>query len=220
MHELSRMKKESSRSQFHAICSLLLWLSPASSPAAPAENAPDQTGVGRVHFPISATPAAQAQFDRALAMLHSFWYEELGREFGKVLELDPNCAMAHWGVAMGLWHQLWEPPDTTTLKEGLAAVEKGKSIGARTPREQAYLDAIASFYSDYQQLEHGIRAQSYLHAMAKLHERFPADTEATAFYALALLATASLNDRTYTNQLRAAALLEQVAAVQTNHPGV
>src|SRR5262249_55593799 len=145
---------------------------------------------------------------------------ELDREFGKVIKLDPNCAMGHWGIAMGLWHPLWEPPDTNSLKAGRAAVENGKSIGGKTPREQAYLEAIESFYADYQRVEHGVRAHRYTRAMENLHKRFPADHEATAFYALALLGTASPNDRTYTNQLRAAALLEEVAAAQTNHPGV
>ena len=175
---------------------------------------------GSVHFPITATPAAQAQFDRAVAMLHSFWYEELSREFGKVTELDPGCAMGYWGEAMGLWHPLWEPPDANTLSAGLAAVEKAKKIGAKTPREQSYLDEIGFFYSDSTTVEHGARVQRYAKAMEKLHQLYPSDTEATAFYALALLAAAPPNDRRYTNQLRAAALLEQVAAGQTNHPGV
>src|SRR5262245_40100848 len=104
-----------------AFCWLMLWLwTVPVLPAATAEQFPDPNNVGRIHFPITATTAAQAQFDRAVAMLHSFWYEELAREFAKVIELDPNCAMGHWGVAMGLWHPLWEPPDTNSLKAGLA----------------------------------------------------------------------------------------------------
>src|SRR5881394_2424221 len=92
------------------VCWLMIWLPIASAiGAASPEGSPDQTRLGRVHFSISATPAAQEQFDRALAMLHSFWYEVLDREFGKVIELDPDCAMGYWGMAMGLWHQLWEP---------------------------------------------------------------------------------------------------------------
>jgi len=98
-----------------------LLLAPAAR-GAPAGTLSDEARFGRVHFPISATPAAQAQFDRAVAMLHSFWYEELAKEFGKVIELDPNCAMGYWGLAMSLWHPLWEPPDTNALGEGLAAV--------------------------------------------------------------------------------------------------
>ncbi len=196
------------------------WLTLVSPLTAASPDAPP-AAVGRVHFAISAKPAAQAQFDRAVAMLHSFWYEELGREFGRVLELDPSCAMAYWGLAMSLWHPLWDPPpDTDTLKQGLAAVEKGKRIGAKTPREQAYLDAIGAFYTDYTVLDHSTRTLRYAQAMEKLHRDYPADYEATAFYALALLATAPPTDRAFTNQLRAAALLQQVAAVETNHPGV
>lgn len=207
-------------SRVFAFCWLVIWLAAAPAHAASTEAPLDAARFGQVHFPISATPAAQAQFDRAVAMLHSFWYEELDREFRRVLELDPNCAMGYWGLAMGRWHQMWEPPDTNTLKEGLAAVEKGKRLGAKTPREETYLDAIGSFYTDYQKLDHGARALRYAQAMEKLHQRYPTDHEATAFYALALLATASPTDRTLTNQLRAAALLQQVAAVETNHPGV
>jgi hypothetical protein len=204
---------------------LVIWLGfsvrLAMSASLPdAERPSEEVRLGQVHFPISANPAAQAQFDRAVAMLHSFWYEELRGEFGKVIALDPDCAMGYWGIAMGLWHPLWEPPGTNELREGLAAVEKGKSIGARTPREQAYLEAIGSFYADYQEVEHGERARRYTRAMGRVHQLYPSDTEAAAFYALGLLATASPTDRTYTNQLQAAALLEELAAVQTNHPGV
>ncbi len=201
--------------------SVTMLFAAVSAPGASPDTRSDAARVGRVHFPITATPAAQAQFDRAVAMLHSFWYEELAREFGKVLELDPNCAMGYWGLAMGLWHPLWDPPpDTNALSAGLAAYEKGKRLGPKTPRELAYLDAIGSFYIDYPTLEHVERARRYARAMAKLHETYPDDNEATAFYALALLATASPLDRAFTNQLRAAALLQQVAAVETNHPGV
>ena len=205
----------------HRVGWLVGWLALVSSLTAASPDAPpDAALVGRVHFPITATPAAQAQFDRAVAMLHSFWYEELDREFGKVLELDPGCAMGYWGLAMGRWHPLWEPPEANALSDGLAAVEKGKRLGAKTPREQAYLDAIGAFYSDYQELDHAARALRYARAMEQLHHRFPDDNEAKAFYALALLATASPNDRALTNQLQAAALLRQVGAAETNHPGV
>ncbi len=183
-------------------------------------NRPAEPSFGQVHFPISTTPAAQAQFDRAVAMLHSFWYEQLEPEFKKVLELDPDCAMACWGIAMGFWHPLWEEPSAKALSAGLAAVEKGRSIGAKTPREREYLNAIGAFYRDYQTVQHAVRVKRYTDAMEKIHLHYPSDTEATAFYALGLLASAPPDDRSYTNQLRAAALLEQVAVVQPNHPGV
>jgi tetratricopeptide (TPR) repeat protein len=203
------------------LCSLLIWaLAVPAVRGATQASGEIETQVGRVHFPISATPAAQAQFDRAVAMLHSFWYEELQREFAKVSELDPDCAMSYWGMAMGLWHPLWDPPDTNSLRAGLAAIEKGKKIGTRTERERAYLDAIGAFYSDYDKFEHGVRVQRYVRAMEKVHEAYPGDKDATAFYALALLGAANPSDRSYTNQLRAAGLLEVVAAAQTNHPGV
>lgn len=203
----------------NALLFLLLSFSP-SIWAATEMNRPTESSVGRVHFPITTTPSAQVQFDRAVAMLHSFWYEELDREFGKVLELDPACAMAYWGIAMGHWHALWEEElNSSVLSAGLAAVEKGRSLGAKTPREQAYLNAIGAFYREYQSVPQAVRVRRYTEAMEKMHLQYPSDTEATAFYALGLLASASPNDRSYTNKLRAAALLEQVAAVETNHPG-
>lgn len=199
---------------------LLLFLSFGSIGAGSESKGPAESSFGRVHFPISSSAAAQAQFERAVAMLHSFWYEQLEGEFGKVLELDPHCAMAYWGKAMGLWHPLWEEPGTNALSAGLAAVEKGRSLGSKTAREEGYLNAIGAFYEDYQKVGHFVRVRRYTDAMEKLHQQYPADTEATAFYALGLLGSVSLEDRSYTNQLRAAALLQEVAAVQTNHPGV
>jgi tetratricopeptide (TPR) repeat protein len=177
--------------------------------------------LGSVHFPISASPAAQKQFDRALAMLHSFWYEELERAFGEVQRLDPSAGMAWWGIAMSLWHPLWDPPpDAEALRKGQDAVRRALTAGPLTERERAYIEAIGRYYQDADRADHATRARAYAQAMGSVHSAYPADTEATAFWALALLATAPPSDRSHTNQLRAADLLEQVARVQPSHPGV
>ena len=180
----------------------------------------DQAQLGQVDFPVSCTPAAQQQFNRAVAILHSFWYEEAAKAFGAVTETDPDCAMGGWGVAMSYWTPLWSPPTEATLKAGSAAVRKAQAIGAKTDRERGYIEAIATFYRDYDKLDHRTRSVAYQQAMEQLSVRYPDDREAAIFSALALDATASPSDKTYTNQKKAAAILEKIFAEQPNHPGV
>ncbi|WP_245525473.1 hypothetical protein [Mesorhizobium sp. M00.F.Ca.ET.216.01.1.1] len=176
--------------------------------------------LGAVHFPVSCNPEAQAGFSRAVAMLHSFWYEEAVKAFTGVAEADPGCAMAWWGVAMSHWYPLWYPPNPAALKAGAAAVAKAEAVGAKSERERGYIAAIAAFYRDSDKLDHRSRALAYEHAMASLHERYPDDREAAIFYALALNATALPTDKTLTNQKKAAAILGPIFAEQPNHPGV
>ncbi|MFZ2005934.1 MAG: hypothetical protein WAV02_12660 [Stellaceae bacterium] len=176
--------------------------------------------LGEVHFPISCNSDAQKRFDRAVAILHSMWYEEAVRAFTGVAAADPACAMAWWGVAMSHWYPLWYPPPPPALEAGAAAVAKAEAIGAKTERERGYIAAIATFYRNSDTLDHRTRALAYEHAMASLHQQFPADREAAIFYALALDATALPTDKTYANQRKAAAILEPIFAEQPNHPGV
>ncbi|MBZ5648616.1 MAG: hypothetical protein LAN37_15505 [Acidobacteriia bacterium] len=177
--------------------------------------------LGRVHFPISCSASAQQQFDVALAMLYSFWYEESGKAFAAIADTDPRCAMAYWGVAMSGWHQLWTPPpNKEELKLGLAAVEKARAVGASTDRERAYIAAIEAFYKDSDKLEHRARALAYEKAMADLSARYPDDREGAILYALALLATAPKTDKTFANQKQAGAILEKIYPLQPNHPGL
>jgi hypothetical protein len=177
--------------------------------------------LGQVHFPVACNAAAQAQFDRAVALLHSFWFAPAMKTFAAVSELDPTCAMSHWGVAMSLLGNpfAW-PPSPKALQDGWAAVQQAKAVGAKTAREQAYIAAIAAFYKDAQTVEHRTRALAYEQAMAQLARTYPDDREATIFYALALNATALPTDKTYAKQLQAATLLEQVFREQPQHPGV
>jgi hypothetical protein len=176
--------------------------------------------LGAVHFPVSCNPEAQERFSRAVAMLHSFWYEEAVKSFTGVAEADPGCAMAWWGVAMSHWYPLWYPPSPAALKAGATAVAKAEAVGAKTERERGYIAAIAAFYRDSDKLDHRSRALAYEHAMASLHERYPDDREAAIFYALALNATAVPTDKTLTNLKKAAAILGPIFAEQPNHPGV
>ena len=105
---------------------------------------PDQ--LGSVQFPISCTPAVQKPFERGIALLHSFWYEEAEKEFTQIAKDDPQCAMAHWGVAMSLWHQLWNRPDAATVKRGQQEIKTAKSLKPKTDREEAYIAAAEAFY--------------------------------------------------------------------------
>ena len=130
--------------------------------------------LGEVHFPISCNSDAQKRFDRAVAILHSMWYEEAVRAFTGVAAADPACAMAWWGVAMSHWYPLWYPPPPPALEAGAAAVAKAEAIGAKTERERGYIAAIATFYRNSDTLDHRTRALAYEHAMASLHQQFPA----------------------------------------------
>ena len=200
----------------------LLFIAPALAAAEDTSQSAvgAQAQLGQVDFPVSCTPAAQQQFNRAVAILHSFWYEEAIKAFGAVTETDPDCAMGGWGVAMSYWTPLWSPPTEATLKAGSAAVRKAQAIGAKTDRERDYIEAIATFYRDYDKLDHRTRSVAYEQAMEQLSVRYPDDREAAIFSALALDATASPSDKTYTNQKKAAAILEKIFAEQPNHPGV
>lgn len=176
--------------------------------------------LGKVHFPISCNPAVQKDFDRAVALLHSFWYEEALKAFTEFSIKDPNCAMAYWGIAMCFYHPLWQPLSVDQLKPGLAAVEKAKSLGAKTDREKDYIAAIETFYTDLDKLDHRSRSLSYEKAMEQLYLRYPEDREAAVFYALALNGTALPTDKTYANQKKAGEILEKVFIDQPEHPGV
>jgi tetratricopeptide (TPR) repeat protein len=199
----------------------LLFIAPtlAAAEDAPPSAVGGQAQLGQVEFPVSCTPAAQQQFNRAVAILHSFWYEEAIKAFGVVTETDPDCAMGDWGVAMSYWTPLWSPPTEATLKAGSAAVRKAQAIGTKTDRERDYIEAIATFYRDYNKLDHRTRSVAYRQVMEQLSVRYPDDREAAIFYALALDATALPSDKTYTNQKTAAAILEKIFAEQPNHPG-
>src|SRR2546428_7406258 len=189
------------------------------APAASAQGASGEK-LGTVVFPVSCSPAASQQFARAVALLHSFWYEEAVKAFTEVTVTDPSCAMAFWGVAMSMYYPLWYPPSEATLKAGLAAVDHAKAASAKTQRERDYLAAIETFYRDWDKSDHRSRTVAYEKAMERVYARYPDDHEAAIFYALALNATAPPTDKTYATQLKAGAILEKVLTEQPNHPGV
>jgi tetratricopeptide (TPR) repeat protein len=177
--------------------------------------------LGTVNFNVSCSAPAQRQFNRAVAWLHSFEYEEAEKAFVEVSNIDQRCAMAHWGIAMSNYHPLWAPPSAAELKKGWSAIERAKQLGGGTPREQAYIAAIEVFYKDHEKLDHRTRAFAYSDAMKQLHQRHPTDREAGVFYALTLIATGMMSqDKTYVREKEAAQILNRVLASEPQHPGV
>ncbi len=177
--------------------------------------------LGRVNFPVSCTGAAQKQFNRAVAWLHSFEYEEAEKAFTEVTVTDPRCGMGYWGIAMSNYHPIWAPPTTAELQKGLSAVKNAKAVGARTQRERDYIAAIEVFYKNADKLDHRTRTFGYSRAMEQLYQRHPSDREAGVFYALTLIATGMMaNDKSYAREKKAAQILNRVRAREPQHPGV
>jgi hypothetical protein len=176
--------------------------------------------LGTVHFPTSCT-AVQGKFDRAVALLHNFFYPETVKAFQAIIKEDPNCAIAYWGLAMSeLPNPLVPPFPPANLKAGSEAIQQGKAAQTQTPREAEYLAAIEVFYRDYDKIDQKTRAERYEQAMQRLHEHYPDDSEAAIFYALAINGAVDLEDKAFTKQLKAAAILNGEAKKQPNHPGI
>ena len=188
--------------------------------APPAFGQAGDEKLGKVHFETSCTPNAQKLFDRGMLYQHSFWYRGSQSVFEDVLKADPACGIGYWGIALSLLWNPHSPPPAKNLAEGAAALTKGKSVGANTQRERDYLDALSAMYADYDKVDHRTRMQAYAKAMEQMAQRYPNDDEAQIFYALALNTSASPADKTYSNQLRGAAILEEIAKRQPQHPGV
>jgi tetratricopeptide (TPR) repeat protein len=179
----------------------------------------ESEALGSVHFPVGCEARVQAAFTRAVALLHSFGYEEARKSFAKVAEQDPRCGMAFWGIAMTYYHPIWAPPTAAELAAGAAAADQADTVGARTDREKHYITAIGAFYRDFGRVDHRTRALAYKEAMQDLARRYPDDHEASAFYALALLGTAPPGDATFAAQKQAADILNGLLMTEPQHPG-
>lgn len=178
--------------------------------------------LGKVDFTNSCTPGVQEPFQRAVAMLHSFRYAETENAFRYILEQDPSCAIATWGIAAILMsNPLTGVGPTPQLAErAQAAIDQGRQIGAKTQRERDYIEAVAAYYKDWANRPERTRQLNRARAFEALAARYPSDNEAQIFYALYLAATQSLADQTYATYLRAAEILEQQFVKQPDHPGV
>lgn len=186
-----------------------------------AQQAPSAPGqFGAVHFPVSCAPGMQAQLERAVAMLHSFFYPETVKAFEAIIAADPDCAMAYWGLAISQRPNPLVPPWAAgNLKRGLEAIQKGAGL-ARTERERDWLAALEQAFAGYDTVPTAARSQRYEAAMERLAARYPDDKEAAIFYALALLEAVDHRDKTYARQLKAGAIMEPIERAQPNHPGL
>lgn len=191
----------------------------AAATSAAAQPMPGEN-LGTVHFPISCT-SVQGRFDRAIALLHNFFYPETVKAFQAIIRDNPNCAMAYWALAMSERPNPLVPPfPPANLKAGWEAVQQGTKATIQTPREAEYLAAMAMFYRGYDSTDQHTRTLRYQAAMQRLHAHYPDDPEAAIFYSLALIEAVDLNDRTFASQREAAAILQAEALKQPNHPGI
>ena len=175
--------------------------------------------VGTVNFPISCDKASQQMFNHALAQTHNMMYMQANQEFTKMTQADPKCAMAYWGVALTYVHPLWaDKASADTLQKGSAALAKAESLKPPTKREQAYINALQAFYTNWRTLSEPVRIQHWEQAQKKLYEKYPDDPDATALYALTHLATAPKEDKTFSHQKAAGNMLENLHQNYPQHP--
>jgi tetratricopeptide (TPR) repeat protein len=175
---------------------------------------------GLVNFETSSPVNVSEDFNLAIALLHSFEYDEAEKVFAKIIDEDPGCAMAYWGVAMCNNHPLWSPPTEAQLKKGSKAIAIAQHITQKTKRESDYIEAMALFYKDWDKVDHHTRSIRFEKAMEKTYRENPTDKEAAIFYALALDAAADPTDRSFANQRKAGAILNSLYPGEPDHPGI
>jgi tetratricopeptide (TPR) repeat protein len=174
--------------------------------------------LGTVSFFISCKPATHKPFERGIALMHSFWYDEAEKQFKALEDEDPSCAMAYWGEAMGLVLQLVSRPEEPDLKRGSELVQRAQATGAKTQRERDYINALALFYRDYLKVDYEERIKAYSGAMERVWQQYPEDQPAAVFYALSLLRWA-LDHDPLANPKKAIAILNRVFEENPDDPG-
>jgi hypothetical protein len=177
--------------------------------------------LGEVNFPVSCNPAAQQEFNRAMALFHSFWFDPAKASFAKVLQHDPECGMAHWGISiMSMGNPFTWPTNPNATKAGAPAAAEASRVGAKSERERDYIAALGTFFKDWETTEFRPRAVAFETAMDGVAAKYPKDEEAQILYALTLNMTALPTDKSFANQMKAAAILEPLFRKYPNHPGV
>lgn len=174
---------------------------------------------GSVTFAIAGSASVKAAFTLGLKLLHSFEYDEAEKVFAGIIDEQPSCAMAYWGIAMSNFHPLWTPPSVAELTKGSKAIAIAQALPL-SKKEAAYIDAIAAFYTDWDKVDHRTRCLNFEKAMEKMHTAWPDDHEAAALYALALNAAADPSDKTFQKQQQAGAMLQALFPGEPNHPGI
>ena len=192
-----------------------------ATPVVAQDHAHHGEQLGRVTFAVSCSPGAQRHFERAMAVLHSFWWEEGGNAFQTVIQADSACAMAYWGLAMNAWGNPFAGgPPAAALPAGAAWAERAQALGGKTPREAGFIAAVGALYRNATTTTNAQRLAAYADTMARVYRDHPNDNEVIIYYALSLVAVAPRTDTTFANQKRAAALLNPLYAQHTDHPGL
>ena len=196
--------------------------STARAAAGPMADAPTpaQERLGTVSFAVTCAAAQQAAFSRGVALLHDFWYDEARPQFERVAAADPSCAMAHWGIAMSVFHQIWDRPDEAAMALGWREITAAQAHPARSARERGYIAALEGFYRPDGRRGYPMRIRAYADAMAGLYRHHPQDIDAGAFYALSLLAAEAPDDTSLIPERTALSVLEPLFARHPDHPGV
>lgn len=178
--------------------------------------------LGTVHFPTSCSQEAQKEFDRAVALLHSFQFSKAIQTFQAAEKNDSTCAIAYWGIALSQWTNPFAAglKDEGQLEAGRASAARAKSTGSPTPRESAYIEAVGNLYHDFETTPQRARLMAYRDAMSDVAAKYPEDHEAQIFYALAIAAAEDLSDKTYVGRLKAGAILERLFKEEPDHPGL
>jgi hypothetical protein len=190
--------------------------------SAPSHHDRAGDGIGRVSFPTTCAPSVQPGFESAVALLHSFWYEEAGRAFETVAQGDPTCALAYWGAAMSRLHPLWGPPTVAEDSSGLESARRAVRLSRNGSRERDYASAILTFYADRQHRDFRTRINAWDSAMGVVERRNPKDDEARIFHGLSHIAAGQLDpsDTTYRRQREAAQELTPLLERYPDHPGL
>lgn len=175
---------------------------------------------GKVEFGLACSEGTQSDFNLATALLHSFEYTEAEKVFAKVIDKDPDCLMAYWGIAMSNFHPLWAPPAKEELEKGSRIIKLARSLENQSTRESDYLEAVAVLYDDWATLDHNTRLLKFEQAAKNVYQKYPEDKEAAIFYALALRAAASPTDKSFVRQKKAGAILNAMFPNEPNHPGI
>ncbi len=174
---------------------------------------------GDVSFSEACGYQTRENFDLAISLLHSFEYEEAEKAFVQVLDKDPECAMAYWGVAMSIYHGLWAPPEESVLEKGTKILSIAEHL-AKSTKAERYLEAIGAYYKDWETLDDQTRKNRYADKMEKMYRDYPNDIEVAVFYALALTSSANPSDKSYSRQRVAGKILDDLFYQKPNHPGI
>lgn len=179
-----------------------------------------ERSLGEVNFANSCDPKTHETLNSSVALIHHMMYQQAEKEFQKVAEIDSACPMAYWGITMTLFHPLWAPPSKEELAKGYTAIKKAKELKPNTLREMHFVSAVESFYDQWDSKDHNTRIAAWSEGQKELHETYPNDVDAAAYYALSLLATAPKKDKEFKNQQKAGEVLENMMIVAPEHPGL